>query len=265
MSAPVTVSALAREGAVLAGAGAAILLQVAHRPVAAGVDRHSDFTRDPMARLVHTLQYVYAVSLPEAEPVRERVAGWVERAHAPVRGVDAGGARYSAADPEAQLWVAATLYWAAERVRGRMWGVLDPGAAEEMYQDSAVVGTALGMPRELWPVDRAAFERWWQQRLGELEVTDAARAITLDLFAAEHAPVWMRTLMPLARMLTAGMLPPGVRSELGLELDVAGSVRDERLWSVLRAVYPRLPRVVRQAPSRWILRGLGVRGRSTCR
>lgn len=260
MSGPVAFSGLAREGAVLAGAGAAILLQVAHRPVAAGVSGHSDFTRDPVWRLVHTLQYVYAVSLPEAEPVRDSVAAAVGRAHAPVHGVDAGGRAYSAADPDAQLWVAATLYWAAERVRWRMWGVLDAGAAEEMYQEAAVLGTALGMPRELWPADRAAFGRWWDGRLAVLEVTDEARRITGDLFAAEHAPLWLRALMPTARLVTAGLLPPGMRDQLGLTLDVAGSVRAERLWSVVRSVYPHLPRRVREAPSWWILRGLGVVG-----
>ena len=43
---PVSAAGLAREAAILAGAGAAILLQVAHRPVAAGVAAHSRFTED---------------------------------------------------------------------------------------------------------------------------------------------------------------------------------------------------------------------------
>lgn len=259
LSAPVSLSAVAREGALLAGAGAAILLQVAHRPVAAGVAEHSDFVHDPVRRLVHTLQYIYAVSLPEAEPVRERVIGWVGRAHAPVRGVDSGGQSYSAEEPDAQLWVAATLYWAAEQVRWRLWGVLDPAAAEQLYREFAVLGTALGMPSEQWPASREDFQRWFEERVGQVEVTEEARTITRDLFAAEHAPLWIRALMPTARVVTAGMLPPRVRSQLGLEVDGVASVREQRLWSVLRSVYPRLPRVVRHAPARWILHGLGVR------
>lgn len=258
MTGPLTLEELAREGAVLAGAGAAILLQVAHRPVAAGVAAHSDFTRDPMRRLRHTLQYIYAVSLPEARPVRQQVLAAVGRAHGPVHGVDADGQRYSAGDPEAQLWVAATLYWTAEQVRSRLWGALDSAVADQLYRESAVLGTALGMPAEAWPTDRDAFRQWWQQRLATLEVTDAARQIAADLFAAEHAPVWMRALMPVAQPVTAELLPAGVRHDLGLELDVADTVRIEQWWAAVRSLYPRLPSPVRHAPASWILRGLGV-------
>ena len=73
-SAPTSAAALAREAVILAGAGAAILLQVAHRPVGAGVAVHSRFTEDPMRRLRHTLAYIYAVTLPEAAPLRDAVA-----------------------------------------------------------------------------------------------------------------------------------------------------------------------------------------------
>src|SRR5690625_6130567 len=96
---------LAREGIVLAGAGAAIALQVAHRPGAAGVQRHSSFTTDPLGRLRRTLQYIFGVVLPEAQPARATVADWVARAHAPVEGSADDGAWYSAADPNTQRWV----------------------------------------------------------------------------------------------------------------------------------------------------------------
>ena len=41
------------------GAGAALLLQVAHPTVAAGVREHSDFKSDPWGRLWRTLDYVH--------------------------------------------------------------------------------------------------------------------------------------------------------------------------------------------------------------
>jgi uncharacterized protein (DUF2236 family) len=266
---------LAREGIVLAGAGAAILLQVAHRPVGAGVARHSDFAADPLKRLRHTLQYVYAAVLPEAEGASDRMVRAVAAAHRPVRGTDAGGRHYAADDPHAQLWVAATLYWAAEQARWRMWGVQTGNAAgtesgetsrdgtetaERIYRDYAVLGTLLGMPAGLWPEDRAAFERYWDAAIGSLQVTDEARTICRDLLAAEAAPWWLRRAMPLVRCLSAGMLPGRLRAELGLDWDGADSHREEMLWRGLRAVYPRLPRRWRQVPSRWIVRTLSQAG-----
>ena len=88
------------EGALLAGGGAAILLQVADPSVAAGVAKHSDFASRPLLRLRTTLTYVYAVVFgTESEALAVRAM--VDRAHGPVAG---------AFDPELQLWVAATLY-----------------------------------------------------------------------------------------------------------------------------------------------------------
>ena len=250
---------LAREGIVLAAGGAAIALQVAHRPVAAGVARHSNFTADPLGRLRRTLEYLTAVVLPEAAAARETVTGWVSRAHDPVEGVAADGQAYSAADPDTQLWVAATLYWSAEQVRWRIWGEQDPAAAEAIYQSYAVLGTALGMPAALWPANRAAFHRYWDRQVAHLEVTATAREIIADLFAARSAPWWLRRLMPTARFLTAGLLPPSVRVQLGLDWDSGDSRREDRLWRGLARVYPHLPEAVRQAPARYVVAGLHKR------
>src|SRR5690625_1291020 len=167
---------LAREGIVLAGAGAAIALQVAHRPVAAGVQRHSNFTADPLGRLRRTLQYIFAVVLPEAQPARATVADWVTRAHAPVEGM-ADGASYSATDPDTQRWVTATLYWTAEHVRWRIWGEQPPEVAEQIYRSYAVLGTALGMPEAYWPPDRAAFQQHWDRPGYSLALTAPGRQL----------------------------------------------------------------------------------------
>ena len=250
---------LAREGIVLAGAGAAIALQVAHRPVAAGVQQHSNFTADPLGRLRRTLQYIFAVVLPEAQPARSTVTDWVTRAHAPVEGM-ADGASYSAADPDTQRWVTATLYWTAEQVRWRIWGEQPPEVAEQIYCSYAVLGTALGMPEASWPPDRAAFQQYWDRQVSCLEVTDTARQIIADLFAARSAPLWLRAGIPLARFLTAGLLPAQVRMQLGLDWDGVDSVWEDRLWRAFQVCYPRLPPSIRHAPARFVVAGLNNKG-----
>lgn len=254
-TAPSTAVQLAREGVVLAGGGAAIALQVADRPVAAGVARHSNFTADPLGRLHRTLQYLSAVVLPEARPARETVIQWVSRAHDPVEGSD-DGMFYSAADPETQRWVTATLYWTAEEIRWRIWGVQHPDDAEQSYRAYAELGTALGMPEKYWPADRAGFQRYWDDQLATLEVTPAARRIITDLFAATAAPWWLRRIMPAVKFLTAGLLPNEVRMRLGLKWDGADSQREDRLWRMLRRAYPALPDVIRHAPARYVVHTL---------
>lgn len=259
---PRTGAQLGREGIVLAGAGAAIALQVAHRSVAAGVQQHSDFTADPLGRLSRTLQYIFAVVLPEAQPARTTVTNWVQHAHDPVEGI-VDGARYSAADPETQRWVTATLYWTAEQIRWRIWGEQHPDDAKQIYRNYAVLGTALGMPQEYWPQDRSAFQQYWDRQLSALEVTAAAREIMANLFAAQSAPAWLRTGMPLVRFLTAGLLPDQIRVQLDLAWDSVDSRREDRLWRILRHTYPRLPPAFRHIPARFVVAGLAGPGLST--
>src|SRR5699024_11040581 len=97
---------------------------------------------------------------------------------------------------------------------------------------------------------------YWQEQVAELEVTAAARQIMAELFAARSAPAWLRGLMPQAEFLTAGLLPADIRSTLGLDWVGADSLREARVWRILRSAYPRLPAGVRQAPARFVVAGL---------
>lgn len=253
---PRSAAEVARQAVMLAGAGAAILLQVADHRVGAGVAAHSRFTEDPIARLRHTLQYICVATLPEAQFARERVLGHVHRAHGPVRGVDGQGRPYSAFDPDAQLWVAATLYWAGEQVRHRVWGTLPADQAERMYREYAALATSLGVPEENWPRDRAAFAAYWDAHVAGLEVTDDARTTAADLFSGQGLPAPLRAELPVARLLTAGLLPARVRAGLGWSWTGRDSRYEARVWAVAAPVYRRLPGAVQGSVVRWILRTL---------
>src|SRR5205814_764150 len=90
------------------GAGAALMLQVAHPTVAAGVREHSDFKSDPWGRLWRTLDYVHM--LVYGEPDAAVNTGQAMRAmHQRIRGVAPDGRHYHALEPEAYAWVHATL------------------------------------------------------------------------------------------------------------------------------------------------------------
>src|SRR5260221_7804043 len=76
---------VSREPSVLFGGGCALLLEVAHPLVAAGVAEHSDFRRDPFGRLQRTLTAITALSLEPRDAALAAARG-VARAHARVRG-----------------------------------------------------------------------------------------------------------------------------------------------------------------------------------
>jgi uncharacterized protein (DUF2236 family) len=230
----------ARDGALVLGGGAAILLQVADPVVARGVAQHSAFSDDPMRRLRHTLGYVYAVSLGE-EPQVHRAAGYVDRAHAGVPG---------ATDPDRQLWVAATLYRTGVEVYELLRGPMPAVLADEVYAASAGFGTALQLPAGLWPADRAAFERYWMDAVAALEVGDDARAVARDLLHPRRVPAWVRAGMPLGRTLTAGLLPASIREAYGLAWRPRAFRRAVRTARIATRVAPRR---LRELPSRRLL------------
>ena len=239
---------VAREGALLAGGARAILLQIAHPAVGRGVAEHSDFSYRPLDRLRATLTYVYCVTFGTPEEI-EAVAAQVTAAHRPV-----AGAGYRASDPELQLWVAATLYDTALLLYEELFGPLDPVRADKVYEQYAVLGTALQVPPGLWPADRHAFRAYWEHMISTVEVSDEARRVARDLLAAEHAPLVLRAAMPLNRFLTAAWLPERIRSQYG----IAWNERQQRRYDLFRTVgapvYRLLPVPLREAPKSWYLR-----------
>lgn len=239
---------IAAESVLIAGGARAILLQLAHPSVGRGVAEHSDFADRPLDRLNATMTYLYAV-VYGTDADRAVVRRRVNRAHASVRGPAAGDQpAYDAGDPELQLWVAATLYDTTVQLYERIFGPLEDASAERILREDAVIGTALQVREGDWFADRAGFRRYWDAMGPRLRVSAGARRAAHELLRAEHAPSWVRALMPLIRLITVGLLPAQLREPFGLRLTVRNRRRFDRWMRVLAAVYPRLPRRVRLAP-----------------
>jgi uncharacterized protein (DUF2236 family) len=243
--APLRIADVSAEAVLLAGGARAILLQLANPAVGHGVAEHSDFANRPLDRLRGTLTYLYVIVYGTPDEVR-RVARKVGEAHAPVR-----SEHYDARDEHLQLWVAATLYDTAVRMHELVFGPLDDADAESLLADYSVVATTLGVPRALWPADRAAFAAYWERCEGGLGVDDVSRGVAGELLHPRSGPLWLRAVMPTIRVVTAGLLSSELREAYGLLLD---EKRFGRLVRTLRRVYPRLPRWIRHAPQRHYLR-----------
>ena len=240
------------EAILLAGGGRAILLQLANPAVGHAVADHSNFAADPLRRLRNTLTFVYA-QVYGTDDQKARMTALVNAGHRPVRSTESSTVEYDAADARLQLWVAATLYDTAIRIRELTFGPLPEPEAETVYREYAVVGTALGMPAELWPADRAAFRTYWNEQLPLLSVDDRVVAVSRQLLYPHTGPLWVRAAMPLVRLVTAGLLPPDLRAGYKLPLDAK---RYERLWRWTARLYPRLPRRLRSWPRRHYLAAL---------
>jgi uncharacterized protein (DUF2236 family) len=235
------------EAALLLGGGRALILQVAHPKIAAGVGEFSNYRGDPWRRLYRTLDTTLTIVF--GDPDESRAASErLRNAHERVTGRDDRGEPYRALDPELLLWVQATLIDTSLTIYERYVAPLTSAERERYYEEMKVVGEAYAIPRETMPADYRAFRRYYSGMLaGDLRVTDTARDVA-DAVLRPDLPRVAWPAVELLRLVTVGTLPPRLRDELGLEWGggrerlLAGSqLAIRRLLPVLPALLHRFP------------------------
>jgi len=253
---------LNREALLLLGAGPrALLLQIAHPAVAAGVDQHSNFRADPWQRLAATLRsYLTIVYATNAAALSE-----IRRLNALHLGISGPG--YTARDPELSLWVHATLV-DSTIVAYDAW--LEPLSRERRaayYEETRPIGRAFGVPDRLLPADLAAFEDYVEKMLGPggpVRVSSVARELATAVLQPPLAPLagWLpggELVRPVLERLpmalyawtlwpAVGLLPASVRVDYGLSWGARECVVSDWLVACWRAWRPRLPASFRQMP-----------------
>lgn len=243
------------EAALVTGGGRAILLQLANPAIGHAIARHSDFERDPLKRLRHTLTFVYAL-VYGSDAQRTRAIGYVNGAHKPVASSDHESPSYRATDPELQLWVAATLYDTATQVHQLLIGALTDAELDAIYADYAIVGTALQVDPSMWPRTRADFDTYWNTSLARLSVDDTVLDVARALLYPTSGPLWLRAGMPLGRLVTAGLLPAGLRAAFEMPWDAR---RERRFRIAVRMLWFAnlvLPIRIREWPKNFLLERL---------
>jgi uncharacterized protein (DUF2236 family) len=231
------------ERLVLLGWSRAILLQLAHPLVAAGVAEHSSFRAGSLAaakRLHMTVRAMLALTFG-SEGGRAAALDGILAIHRRVHGVlpaETGrfpaGTPYSAEDPDLVLWVHATLLESIPLIYDL---VVEPltGADRDAY-----CAEAAGLAIDLGARD-SEVPRCWQDLRRYLDVMYASGAIAVgtqarELASAVLAPSFARLIAPAAwanRLITIGLLPHEIREQYGFAWDPS---RERQLSLVGRAV-----------------------------
>jgi uncharacterized protein (DUF2236 family) len=243
----------------LAAGNANVIMQLARLPVGHGVARSTvdsgRVDKHPIKRLRTTASYL-AVSMLGSEAERRAMRHEVNRAHSSVHSEPSDPVPYNAFDQDLQLWVAACLYWGTADLFRLLGMELGPARAEALYQYSKRLGTTLQVREDAWPDDLAAFDRYWEEGLQEIEMDDLTRGYLQGIAQLEFltAPLGrlgapLRPLLrPYGRFITLGYLPERFRRELGLPW----SARHQRLFDLhirlYAAITRRLPRSLREFP-----------------
>jgi uncharacterized protein (DUF2236 family) len=206
----------------------------------------------PIKRARTTFTYL-AVATAGSDAQREAFRQAVNRAHAQVYSTPESPVQYNAFDVDLQLWVGACLYKGAVDIYRIFIGELDGEDADRHYHEGMTLATTLQVPPELWPADRAAFDRYWQESLAKVRIDDAVRDYLYPIAAgrirglALPRPV-QRLSDGFGMLITTGFLPQRFRDEMRLPWDAAKQRRFDRLMAALRAANRLLPPFVRRFP-----------------
>lgn len=239
------------ERVVLLGWGRAILLQLAHPLVAAGVFDHSGFRGTSYAaasRLYHTVHAMLSLTFGD-DAARQRTLDAIRAIHRRVNGVlpeSTGryplGTRYSAEDPDLVLWVHATLIESVLLVYERLVAPLTPAERDEYCAEAFPIAVALLAREDEVP-------RTWTDLLAYLERTYSSNAIAVgtqgrELARAVLSPAGGWMVAPatwINRLMTVGLLPSRVREQYAMMWTARQERTLARLTSALRLTRRVLP------------------------
>ncbi|CDO09173.1 DUF2236 domain-containing protein [Mycolicibacterium cosmeticum] len=257
-------------GVALLAGPANVIMQLARPGVGYGVmESRVDSGRvdlHPIKRARTTFTYL-AVAGRGSDAQKAAFRRAVNRAHAQVYSTEDSPVQYNAFDKDLQLWVAACLYKGAVDVHRLFVGEMDEETADQHYREGMTLGTTLQVSPEMWPADRAAFDKYWAESLEQVHIDDAVREYLYPIAVARLRGLQLpgplqRYAEEWAGLITTGFLPQRFRDEMRLPWDARRQRRFHRLMTVLRTVNNAMPGFVRQFPFNVLLKDLDWRIRT---
>ena len=242
-----------REMIVIAGWGRAILLQLAHPAIAAGVRDHSGLSgrlRASGRRMRSTVGAMLSITFGDTEKMIA-AAAVINAIHDRVRGPIGDGppGSYSAHDPHLQRWVHATLVESILLTYEALVGSLTVDDRNQFCADATIMEPLMGMPAGWLPRTSAELDAYTSEMLagGRLVVTDTSRTLARAMLYPKKW-YWGWPAFRPVQLLTIGTLPPSIRAAYGFEWRARDQRAFVRWTTALRASLRLLPSFARHWP-----------------
>jgi uncharacterized protein (DUF2236 family) len=240
-----TMAEVNRERVLLVGGQRALVMQLAHPLVAAGVAEHSDFPARPMERLRRTVDLSLAL-IYGTEAEAEAASAGIRAVHERVTG-SAAGRPYAANDPDLLLWVNATLVDTTLLVYERFVRPLSERDRRRYYLETVDSAELFGIPRAVIPGDLSAFRTYVGRMLEgpELRATADGRRLVADVLRP-RLPLPLRVPTAAVRLITLSLLPERIRLMFGLRAGIRSRAALATASRASRLLLPVLPAAMRQ-------------------
>lgn len=255
--------------ALLAGP-ANVIMQLAHPAVGYGVKESrvesGRIDRHPIKRARTTFTYLAVATRGNVEQ-QKAYRKAVTQAHAQVTSTEESPVKYNALDPELQLWVAACLYKGGVDVRRMFIGEMDDETADQHYHDSMALGTMLQVRPEMWPADRPAFDKYWDEQLEKIRIDDTIREFLYPIAVARLRGLQLPGPLQhinesIALLITTGFLPQRFRDEMKLEWNNSKQREFDALMTAIKLGNSVAPSFVRNFPFNMLLHEVNWRMRT---
>ena len=237
-----------RESVLLLGGRAALLMQLAHPLVAAGVSEHSDFQSDALSRLRRTLDVMLSITFGDLATA-DKMMHRVDAVHSRVKGTAPDGRAYSAQDPHLSKWVFTTLVYTSVGVYEAAIAKLSDEESQQLYDESLVIARMFGIPDALMPSTRRELMGWMHEMIDsdEIEVTPLARDLATEILR----PIKLvpRRVAETSAIVTRTLLPEKIRDGYGLKRGLPDSLILTLGRGATRVTLPLVPRRVRLLPA----------------
>lgn len=155
------------------GGGGAILMELMHPSVMAGVFSQSSYRTDTLRRARNTLGYVLRTTFGST-PAATRVIESVKRVHARIEGVRPDGVPYRALDPTLIAWVHTSIPWAILNAYDRYRRPLSLEEKDRYLREQAVVGRMGGA--DYVPESVAEVEAYFEEMRPLMAFTEQTRS-----------------------------------------------------------------------------------------
>ncbi len=249
-----------REFASGLGGPRAVLMQIAHPLIAAGVADHSRFREHRLARLYRTSLAATAITFGSRDFALRAIRS-INRRHREVHGalqsrvgVFSPGTPYDANDPELKLWVLGTIMDSTLLVYDLFVSPLSNTEREEYYRGIVALARLFGIPDHLVPDTYHDFQSYLNSMLESDVITVGASA--REIADALFSPSVAGTLLYLGSAVGIGLLPERLQHEFGLRWSLRREVWLRRMAGLSRRTRQHVPSILCSSPiatvSEWL-------------
>ena len=226
-------------------AGANIVMQLSRLGVGRGVAESTvdsgRLDKHPIKRARTTFTYIF-VAMIGTPAERAWLRSEVDRSHRAVRNRPGGPVRYSAFDPDLQLWVAACICKGLIDATVALHPDMDEATRARIIRVCRRLGTTLQVDAATWPADPAAFDEYWSESLQRLEVDEVTVRYLRDFLRLRWlGPIPSAILGRFNEWISTGFLTEEFRRPLDLDWSERDQRRFDRFIGISRVVDRLVP------------------------